>query len=221
MTLEDSVFQTLIQKENMDFNFKINTTVFKDVHVQIQWYIQFKKICFSISIFSHINYDYFDNICFITLPFTTLFSQSFETYCETEKELKEFISSNLNNLIQIKEALLNEKYFYVRKTNKIVFHHLMPSEAINYYNLLPQIINIFKELRKEEDCSICYDTGISTKCGHYICMPCLSKLHDNTCPMCRRIIKIHLTPENYICNPNQDMKMEVEVDDDRADEDRL
>ena len=38
------------------------------------------------------------------------------------------------------------------------------------------------------DCAICFDstTVVETQCKHHFCEPCLSKVTNNTCPMCRQ-----------------------------------
>ena len=70
-------------------------------------------------------------------------------------------------------------------TEQLVFFNKLISTATNITCLY------------NEECCVCYNkTQTQIKCGHIVCLACLSKLNDKKCPMCR----IRLTTVNVPAN---------------------
>ena len=90
------------------------------------------------------------------------FSHSFVT--ELFAEIQKLRFSKCNNLF-VKE----DEYFddYFNSTNEVM-------------SSLPGYESLFQK------CSVCFElTNYTTFCGHCICIPCLDKLENSKCPLCR------------------------------------
>jgi hypothetical protein len=54
------------------------------------------------------------------------------------------------------------------------------------------------------ECSVCFEEGLYTNCGHNLCHSCYLKLNDKICPICRgKITNISLNATSTITKRNK------------------
>jgi hypothetical protein len=131
-------------------------------------------------------------------------------------ELKTFINMTLELVNKIKDSLLYNRFVYDKQKNKFLFNEIEKLEIT--------LSQQFKDFHKDlwNTCPCCYGQGFPLQCQHVICIPCLSKLKQKSCPMCREKIildiDMHMDMDaNIDMDDHTDIHMDVmDVDDDAA-----
>jgi hypothetical protein len=131
-------------------------------------------------------------------------------------ELKTFINMTLELVNKIKDSLHYNRFVYDKQKNKFLFNEIEKLEIT--------LSQQFKDFHKDlwNTCPCCYGQGFPLQCKHVICIPCLSKLKQKSCPMCREKIildiDMHMDMDaNIDMDDDTDMDMDVmDVDDDAA-----
>lgn len=119
-----------------------------------------------------------------------LLNEQIGTFDKKVLNYKTFMKNMTKKLIEIFDNLKFDKY-YIKFSNK--------SDIKNDIKKVILEKKLFSNNCKINinECSVCYDEcSTSTYCDHPLCIPCLEKLNNNECPMCRKNLITYNTNYN-------------------------
>lgn len=153
-----------------------------------------KKICgFYVKTTLNIKKQYNDNkkneefvfMFYISSKKVKINKMEYYKFFWLSKKYTELNLNNINNFLhQIKIILNTIKY------NRLI--GIFESDELKNIENILYLNRINKKNINPCECCICYEKTIcTTKCNHYLCLECWSKLKKNDCPYCRsKFIKI-------------------------------
>lgn len=109
-----------------------------------------------------------------------LLNKQLGTFDKNVEEYPTFMKNMTKELIKIFDNLKFDKYYIKFSTIDDI------KNDIRQVNLEKNLFSKNCKFNLNE-CSICYDDcSTVTYCEHSLCIPCLQKLNNNECPMCRK-----------------------------------
>ena len=128
----------------------------------------------------------FSVVPFSVVPYTYCFCNNCNTVCRYNLERKHHTLNIYGNFYF---AEVVDHY----ELNNIKYNGMPAFNSSNYFVYLYNNNNIklyWKSFEVSDKCSICYeDTCHTTECGHFLCETCIPSLNNNTCPICRTVLK--------------------------------
>ena len=120
------------------------------------------------------------------VPYTYCFCNKCNTLCRYNLENKHH-TLNVYGNFYFAEIVNNYEL------NNVVYNCMPTFKSLSYFlNLYnnKQIKLFWKSFDIRDSCSICYETTChTTECGHFLCEKCIPSLNNNTCPICRTLLK--------------------------------
>ena len=119
-----------------------------------------------------------------------LLNEQIGTFDKKVLNYKTFMKNMTKKLIEIFDNLKFDKYF-IRLSNSSDIKKDI-KKVILEKNLFSKNCKI-----NINECSVCYDEcSTITYCEHPLCIPCVEKLNNNECPMCRKNLITYNTNYN-------------------------
>jgi hypothetical protein len=126
------------------------------------------------------------SVPYAAVPYTHCFCNNCNTVCRYNLERKHH-TLNIYGNFYFAEVVDHYKLNNIKYNGMPIFNS--SSYFLNLYNN-KNIKLYWKSFEVSDKCSICYETTChTTECGHFLCETCIPSLTNNTCPICRTVLK--------------------------------